>query len=67
MYCVKCKTKTSSLKSVYVLSEKGRKMLKATCSVCGKNKSTFVKKSVIISDSGNRSEFRVTKAFLKFK
>ena len=43
MYCVKCKTKTPSLNSIYVLSVNGRKMLKATCSVCGKNKSSFVK------------------------
>ena len=45
MYCVKCKTKTPSLNAVYVLSANGRKMLKAICSVCGKNKSTFVKAS----------------------
>ena len=45
MYCVKCETKTPSLNAIHVLSANGKKLLKAKCSVCGKNQSTFVKAS----------------------
>ena len=43
MYCVKCKRKTESNNIIKGLSKNNRRMLKSTCSVCGSNKSSFIK------------------------
>ena len=43
MYCVKCKKKTNTLNIIQVLSKNNRQMIKGTCDVCGRNKSSFIK------------------------
>src|SRR5213082_1416339 len=43
MYCVKCKQKTHSVNITETTSKNNRKMSKGICSVCGSNKSLFIK------------------------
>ena len=42
MYCVKCKKKTETLDIARVTTRSNRSMIKGVCSVCGKNKASFV-------------------------
>jgi protein-arginine kinase activator protein McsA len=42
MYCVKCKKKTETLDITKVTTKNNRSMIKGVCSVCGKNKASFV-------------------------
>ena len=42
MYCVKCKKKTETLDITHVTTKNNRNMIKGLCSVCGKNKASFV-------------------------
>jgi protein-arginine kinase activator protein McsA len=42
MYCVKCRKKTETLNIIQVKTKNNRSMLKGVCSVCGKNKSSFI-------------------------
>ena len=42
MYCVKCKKKTETHDFNRVTTKNNRSMLKGVCSVCGKNKASFI-------------------------
>jgi Domain of unknown function (DUF5679)/Phospholipase A2-like domain len=42
MYCVKCKCKTNTIDITEVNTKNNRSMLKGMCSVCGKNKASFI-------------------------
>src|SRR5271169_5924851 len=42
LYCVKCKKKTETTSITRVMSKNNRSMLKGTCTICGKKKSSFV-------------------------
>lgn len=42
MYCVKCKQKTDTLDIIKITTKNNRHMCKGVCSICGKNKSSFV-------------------------
>ena len=42
MYCVKCKKKTETNNITQVRTKNNRLMLKGVCTICGKNKSSFV-------------------------
>lgn len=44
IYCVKCKTKTSTKSITEATSKNGRSMLKGVCDVCGAKKSSFIAK-----------------------
>ena len=44
LYCIRCKTKTSTKEHTEVTSKNGRAMLKGLCDVCGAKKCTFVSK-----------------------
>ena len=41
-YCVKCKTKTTSLNELQLITRNNRNMRKGECSVCGRNKTSFI-------------------------
>ena len=41
-YCVKCKYKTDTLNIIQIITINNRHMNKGVCSICGKNKSSFV-------------------------
>ena len=41
-YCVKCKTKTTSLNELQLITRNNRNIRKGECSVCGRNKTSFV-------------------------
>ena len=47
MYCVKCKYKTETLNIVQIISTNNRHMNKGVCSICGRNKSSFVSNKVL--------------------
>src|SRR5208282_918711 len=42
MYCVKCKKKTDTLDIIHIITKNNKNMNKGICSICGKNKSSFV-------------------------
>jgi protein-arginine kinase activator protein McsA len=42
LYCVKCKKKTETLNVTSLITNNNRKMLKGVCTICGKNKASFV-------------------------
>src|SRR5271156_3519938 len=42
LYCVKCKKKTETTSITRVVSKNNRSMLKGICTICGKNKASFV-------------------------
>jgi protein-arginine kinase activator protein McsA len=42
MYCVKCKKKTATHDIVQSITKNNKHMIKGACSICGKNKSSFV-------------------------
>ena len=42
MYCVKCKKKTETLDIVQVTTKNNRNMIKGACSICHKNKASFI-------------------------
>ena len=42
MYCVKCKKKTETNNITQVQTKNNRLMLKGVCTICEKNKSSFV-------------------------
>ena len=42
LYCVKCKQKTETLDVTKMISKNNRNMLKGICTICGKNKCSFV-------------------------
>src|SRR5271157_2190877 len=42
MYCVKCKKKTDTLNIIQITTTNNKHMNKGVCSICGKNKSSFV-------------------------
>ena len=44
MYCVKCKKKTETLDTIHIITKNNKHMMKGICSICGKNKSSFVSK-----------------------
>ena len=46
MYCLKCRTVTSTLNEKNIISKNERPMKRGTCSVCGKIKTQFVKKTM---------------------
>ena len=46
LYCVKCKQKTETLDVTKVITKNNRNMLKGICTICGKNKSSFVSNKV---------------------
>jgi len=55
MYCLVCKKDTGDVDKNVVKTKNGRYRLTAKCSVCGKNKSKFIKKqeaSGILSSLG---------------
>ena len=41
-YCVKCRTKTTTLNELQLTTRNNRKMRKGECSICGKKKTSFV-------------------------
>ena len=41
-YCVKCRTKTTTLNELQLTTKNNRKMRKGECSICGKKKTSFV-------------------------
>ena len=43
IYCLKCKTKTETISTIQSRSKNNRDVVKGVCSVCGKNKSVFVR------------------------
>ena len=43
-YCVSCRKNTDNVNSKMVKSKNGRLKLKSQCSICGNNKSRFVKR-----------------------
>ena len=43
IYCLKCKTKTETNSTIPSRSKNNRDVVKGVCSVCGKNKSVFVR------------------------
>lgn len=45
MYCLKCKHNTDDLSVQVVRTKNGKYMKRAKCSVCGKQKTSFIKKS----------------------
>ena len=47
MYCVKCKQKTETLNITQVTTKNNRCMLKGVCSICGKNKASFIACSTV--------------------
>src|SRR5208337_1822296 len=47
MYCVKCKKKTDTLDIIHIITKNNRNMIKGICSICGKNKSSFVSNKVL--------------------
>ena len=42
MYCVKCKQKTETIDMIKITTSNNRNMLKGICSICGKNKASFI-------------------------
>src|SRR5208337_4633867 len=55
MYCVKCKKKTDTLDIIHIITKNNRNMIKGICSICGKNKSSFVSnKSLGVEPSAGR-------------
>ena len=46
LYCVKCKQKTETLDVTKVITKINRNMLKGICTICGKNKASFVSNKV---------------------
>ena len=42
MYCVKCKRKTETINLIQVTTKNNRSMLKGVCSICSKNKASFI-------------------------
>ena len=46
LYCVKCKQKTETLDVTKVITKNNKTMLKGICSICGKNKASFVSNKV---------------------
>ena len=51
MYCVKCKKKTDSLDIVQITTKNNKHMMKGVCSICGKNKSSFVSNKLGVEPS----------------
>ena len=51
-YCVSCKTKTDSINPRKMKSKNGQLMEKSNCSMCGKNKSKFVKGGALARRKG---------------
>ena len=47
MYCVKCKKKTETLNTMQIITKNNKHMMKGICSICGKNKSSFVSNKVL--------------------
>src|SRR5271157_653928 len=45
-YCVKCKRKTETFNIIEIITKNNKKMEKGVCSICGKNKSSFVSNKV---------------------
>ena len=45
IYCLKCKSHTPNVNEEELLTKNNRRIIKAKCSVCGKNKSKFLKSS----------------------
>ena len=43
IYCLKCKTKTETNSTIQSKSKNNRDIVKGVCSVCGMNKSIFVR------------------------
>jgi Domain of unknown function (DUF5679)/Phospholipase A2-like domain len=41
-YCVKCRTKTTSLNELQLTTKNNRRMRKGECSICGRKKTSFV-------------------------
>jgi Domain of unknown function (DUF5679)/Phospholipase A2-like domain len=46
LYCVKCKKKTETYNLTRVTTKNDRAMLKGTCTVCGRNKASFVSNKI---------------------
>lgn len=42
LYCVKCKKKTETNSITTVTTKNGKNMLRGTCTICGKNKASFM-------------------------
>jgi len=42
MYCVKCRKKTETIDIIQIITKNKRNMSKGICSVCGKNKASFI-------------------------
>jgi Domain of unknown function (DUF5679)/Phospholipase A2-like domain len=55
MYCVKCKKKTDTLDIVQVTTKNNRSMIKGICSICGKNKASFISRSTVNKSGGGFS------------
>src|SRR5271169_854185 len=47
MYCVKCKYKTDTLNSIQITTTNNKHIIKGICSICGKNKSSFVSNKLL--------------------
>src|SRR5271166_2768787 len=43
IYCLKCKTHTSNVDEYESVTKNNKRIIKAKCSVCGKNKNRFLK------------------------
>ena len=51
MYCVKCKKKTDTLDIIQITTTNNKHMMKGVCSICGKNKSSFVSNKLGVEPS----------------
>ena len=56
-YCVKCKYKTETLNIVQITTTNNRNMNKGICSICGKNKLSFVSKKVLVGKGFSLNSF----------
>ena len=57
MYCVKCKYKTETLNIVQIISTNNRHKNKGVCSICGRNKSSFVSNKVLVGKGFSLNSF----------
>ena len=58
IYCVKCKSKTSTLNLIESVTKNNKPLLRGTCEICGSKKCKFTKSKVggVICDSGNHGK-----------
>lgn len=61
-YCVSCKSKTISNNPKIVKAKNGRLMEKSNCSICGKNKSKFIKSKKVGALARRKGPCAVEKA-----